>query len=1255
MHLLTATPGGNSEEEGIVSLGQTPGDIVFLSAQDTDLALLANCVDVLPDNYPRVRLANLAYVKQPAAMDLYVDEVIRHARLVLVSLLGGRAYWGYQTEQLLELAQSGKIQLVLMPGDDQPDADLFALGGVEPAIAEQIWRYTREGGLRNAANLFAFVAVQFFPETPVTSPVIEPPYPLPRTQLYYPGVADVDLDRWRHDWRMDAPVVALIFYRAHLQAMNTAAIDGLITALQTAGINPLPIATASLKDPSCMQVVNLLCEQAEVSLVMNTTGFAVAAVSGQALYADVPVLQVMLAGNSVEEWQANSGGLRAADMAMNVALPEMDGRVITRAVSFKGFVRRAARTESNVVAYVLQPDRSAFVVELAARWCRLQRRPNGDKRIALLLANYPSKDGRIGNGVGLDTPASVIALLHAMRDEGYLLDNIPNDGTALVQKLLASVTNNIDTQDARPALQSMDLDDYARHFAGLPIENQRALLERWGEPSADPKVRTGRIVVPGLRCGNIFIGIQPSRGYDIDITASYHDPDLVPPHAYLAFYFWLRENWASDAIVHVGKHGNLEWLPGKGLAMSKHCWPEIAFGPMPHLYPFIVNDPGEGAQAKRRAQAVIIDHLTPAMTRAETYGELQEIEALLDEYYQALGLDKRRADYLQERIVRRTRECHLQSELGVSDEAGAREMLLVLDAYLCELKESQIRSGLHIFGSSPRDTARLDMLAALVRLPRGSERECDASLLQAIADDLQLAEDYNPLECEPAQVWSGAKPELLGSIDDQAWRSAGDTRERLELLCRMLIAHEVTADNMPKSQRVLDEIGQNIAPKLDASGEQEICQTLRGLAGKFVPPGASGAPTRGRLDVLPTGRNFFSVDTRAIPTVTAWQLGRLSAEALLVRHLQDHGEYPETLGLSVWGTATMRTGGDDIAQAMALLGVRPVWAVGSSRVSGFEVIPASLLDRPRIDVTLRVSGFFRDAFFNVIALFDSAVQAVAELDEPENVNPLRARVQKETRQAIDKGVAKDLARRSAGWRVFGSKPGAYGAGLQGLIDERNWDDETDLARAYINWSGYAYGKKDAGEAAHETFKQRLGAIQVVLQNQDNREHDILDSDDYYQFQGGMHNAVKVTAGSTPVTYHGDHANPAAPKIRTLQEELQRVIRSRVINPKWLESIRQHGYKGAFEMAATVDYLFAYDATTQLVQDYQYELVTDAYLFDPQSREFLERHNPDALREMGERLLEAMQRELWRDENGYREKIEDLLLDLDRRAEDNAMA
>ena len=1255
MHRLAATPGGDIEREGIVSLGQTPGQIVLLSAQDTDLALLARCAESLPEHYPSVRLANLLYLKSPAAFDLYLNEVLQHAQLVIASLLGGCAYWRYQSEQLLALAECGDIRLALLPGDDRIDSELLASGNVDHEIATTLWRYLRAGGADNARQFFAYIGTQCLSLADVPAAPPRPPQPLPHTQLYDPQQDHPDLDHCRRDWRPGAPATAVLFYRAHLQAGNTQAIDGLLAALRSAGVNPLAIATASLKESHCLEVVNQLCARASIDLILNTTGFAIAARTGAVLTADVPVLQVILAGNNVEDWRDHQHGLRAADMAMNIALPEMDGRVITRAVSFKDFIQRAERSQIDVVGYRLQADRANFVAELSARWCQLRQTPNADKRIALILANYPGKDGRIGNGVGLDTPASVLALLQALRSAGYTLGDIPTDGSALMRQLSRAITNDLDAQALRPAQQSLSLSDYQRHFDALPQTNRQAVLDRWGEPADDPKVRQRRIMIAGHRCGHIFIGIQPTRGYDVDPSANYHSPDLVPPHSYLAFYFWLRYHWRSNALLHVGKHGNLEWLPGKSLALSATCWPEVALGPMPHLYPFIVNDPGEGAQAKRRAQAVIIDHLTPAMTRAETYGELQAIEALLDEYYQALGLDQRRTDYLRGQIIERSRSSQLYRESGLTDGAAEEEVLVKLDAYLCTLKESQIRSGLHILGRSLQGQARSDMLAALVRLPRAGNRPEDASLLQALADDLQLDQDYQPLHSDPAEPWRGARPALLMDRavpegNESLWRSAGDTRERLERLAIELIEGRHAEAHLPASRAILRALHADLAPRLDACGAQEIEQTLRGLAGRFVPPGASGAPTRGRHDVLPTGRNFFSVDTRAIPSLAAWQLACLAADALLRRYLQEHGEYPKTLGLSVWGTATMRTGGDDIAQAMALLGVRPQWALGSARVSGFEVIPASLLGRPRVDVTLRISGFFRDAFANVIELFDAAVQRVASLDEPAELNPLRAHVHEACTRHQQAGLDEKEARKRAAWRVFGAKPGAYGAGLQGLIDAGNWRDGGDLARAYIQWSGYAYGGNGAGEAAEDSFRERLAQMQVVLQNQDNREHDILDSDDYYQFQGGLHNAVTVISGEAPSTYHGDHANPAAPKIYSLEEELQRVIRSRAVNPKWLASIRQHGYKGAFEMAATVDYLFAYDATTGLVQDYQYGLVSDAYLFDAESREFLERHNPAAMREMSERLLEAIQRGLWKNDHGYRERLEDLLLTLEDRRE-----
>lgn len=955
----------------------------------------------------------------------------------------------------------------------------------------------------------------------------------------------------------------------------------------------------------------------------------------------VPVLQAICSLDNLELWRANAQGLGPRDLAMHVALPELDGRLITRPVSFKGLAWRSERSQSDVVCYLAHRPGMDFVAELARRWVLLARKANADKRVALILANYPTRDGRIGNGVGLDTPAAALNILRAMEASGYPVAGLPETGDALIHSLLGGVSNDLDNLDLRPCAQSLALADYLACFARLPEANQRAVRERWGEPEQDPMHRNGRMMVAGLRLGLAFVGIQPARGYQLDPAAIYHDPALVPPHGYLAFYFWLREAFGADAVIHVGKHGNLEWLPGKGVGLSEECWPDAILGPLPNLYPFIVNDPGEGAQAKRRSQALIIDHLMPPLTRAENYGPLRDLERLADEYYDASLLDPRRAVQLRGEILDAVRAAALDRELGLQLNDDEDSWLPQLDAYLCDLKESQIRDGLHVFGESPAGQLRRDTLLSLVRIPRGDGKGGNASLLRALAADLQLGRD--PLDSNFAEPWEGPRPEVLQAVSDEPWRSNGDTRERLELLALQLIEHDLDGPG-EASALVLRQLRENVAPLLDACGANEIGQLLAGLNGRFVPAGPSGAPSRGRLDVLPTGRNFFTVDVRNLPTPTAYRLGFQSASRLLERHLQDHGDHLRQLGLSVWGTATMRSGGDDIAQALALLGVRPVWQAGSQRVEDFEILPLSLLDRPRVDVTLRVSGFFRDAFANLIRLFDAAVQAVAALDEPEDMNPLAARVRAESTQLQASGVAEEEARRQAGWRIFGAQPGAYGAGVQGVIEERSWESRADLAAAYLNWGGYAYGAGDDGTPARERFAQRLDGLQAVLHNQDNREHDILDSNDYYQFQGGMLAAAEVIQERRVASYHGDHSQPDNPRIRTLKEELGRVLRARAVNPKWIAGMKRHGYKGAFEMAATVDYLFAFDATSELVEDHQYQLLADAYLLDEDTREFIQRHNPEALRDMAERLLEAQQRGLWQEPGEYREALENILVD-----------
>ena len=1253
MHLLRTQPGGFVSDDNIADLGQTPAELVILCSGDSSLALLAEAAKQLPGDYPEFRLANPMQVQNHASVDLYVEDVLRHAKVILLSLHGGIGYWRYGIERLMELAGRG-VKLILVPGDDRPDPELSDLSNVPFEDRDRLWQFLRQGGLGNALDLFRNLGSQWFGRD---YPWAEP-QTLPRTAIYHPQKTSASLGDWQADWQAGQPVAAVIFYRSHLQAANTAFIDVFCQRLQAAGLNPLPIAVASLKEPACLTLVEDWLDEVEAGVILNTTGFAQSSPEAPHLRPfrrNIPVIQAICAQDNEPGWRASEQGLGPRDLAMHIALPELDGRIISRPISFKDLAWRSERSQSDVVCYRAVPERMDFVADLAQRWTTLARLPNGQKRVALILANYPTRDGRIGNGVGLDTPAAALNILRALQVEGFPLPaELPASGTALIQQLLGGVSNDLDSLDLRPCHQSLALDAYQSLFDALPEANRQAVLARWGSPEQDPMFRDGRLMVAGLRLGLTFVGIQPARGYQVDPSAVYHDPDLVPPHGYLAFYFWLRHTYGVHGVIHVGKHGNLEWLPGKSVGLSENCWPDVLLGPLPNIYPFIVNDPGEGAQAKRRTQAVIIDHLMPPLTRAETYGPLRNLELLADEYYEAQLLDPRRARELQRDILNLVRETHIDRELqldaGLDSDADAAIWLPRLDTYLCDLKESQIRDGLHIFGESPSGRLRIDTLLALLRIPRGDGKGAQSSLLRALAKAFGLG--FDPLDCALADPWTGDCPEALLQVSAEPWRTAGDTRERLELFAVQLIeqaldgAVELDAPGWETVSGIIENLRSVVAPRLDACGPAEMRGLLDALGGRFVPAGPSGAPSRGRLDVLPTGRNFFSVDVRNLPTTTAWRIGFQSANLILERHLQDHGDHLRQLGLSVWGTATMRTGGDDIAQAMALMGVRPVWATGSQRVDDFEILPLSLLDRPRVDVTLRVSGFFRDAFANLIRLFDAAVQAVAALDEPDDMNPLAAKVRGEREALLASGLEPDAATRQAGWRIFGAKPGAYGAGVQGAIDGRLWQSREDLAEVYLKWGGYAYGASDEGTAAREQFSRRLSQVQAVLQNQDNREHDLLDSNDYYQFQGGMLAAVETLSGDVAASYHGDHSQPDLPRIRTLKEELNRVIRSRAANPKWIDGVKRHGYKGAFELAATVDNLFAFDATTQLIDDHQYALLADAYLLDPDTRDFVRQHNPDALRDMTERMLEAQQRGMWQAPGEYREALENLLLDIE---------
>ncbi|HEY9606785.1 MAG TPA: cobaltochelatase subunit CobN [Allocoleopsis sp.] len=1278
MHRIAATPGGwNPQAEGVIFIEQTPAPIIVLTAADTDIQTLAASMVHLPAGFPALRVVNLLQLQQQLSIDTYAESNLAFAQIIILRLLGGRSYWSYGLEVVRETVQTTGAALVVLPGDDRPDPDLMSHSTLTLGVVHQVWRYFTEGGAENFAHALKFVADVCLGQT--NNP--PPPQLVPRVGLYPWRIEPPQLTRWgdgetgrrgesQANTHNQQPTtnnqIGILFYRAHYLAGNTTPIDALCQALAARQLEPIPVFVSALSDPDVQAELLTYFQPKEglgIEVLLNTTSFSLAKLEAEVPQLDlwkrlnVPVLQVIFSGGTVEQWFDQFQGLTPRDTAMNVALPEVDGRIITRAVSFKSVQTRNPQLETDVVVYEPIRDRIEFVADLAANWMKLRQTPPVKRRVALILANYPTRDGRLANGVGLDTPASCVEILKALQQAGYQVEDIPETGDELIKRLTAGVTNDPEGRDWRRVDRQLSWQEYQQYFATLPPQVQTGICDRWSGVSG---ATTDNFPIPGIQLGNIFVGIQPSRGYDLDPSLNYHAPDLEPTPAYLAFYHWLRQHFGVQAVVHVGKHGNLEWLPGKSVALSNQCYPEVALGAMPHFYPFIVNDPGEGSQAKRRSQAVIIDHLTPPMTRAELYGPLQKLEGLIDEYYEAQSLDPSRLPIIRDRITELIVQENLHQDLGIKIETGMEtgntlplleEFLTRADGYLCELKEAQIRDGLHIFGQCPQGRQLRDLIVAIARHP-GRDR---IGLTRAIAQDWGL--DFDPLTAD----WSTVS-DRGSMVNGHNCRTIGDIVEVLEQQAAVLVEQLLATDNQQqttangqRTKRELDWIRDRLFPALQQTN-RELSQLLQGLEGRYIESGPSGAPTRGRPEVLPTGRNFYSVDIRAIPTETAWDVGRKAAEVLIERYTQENGEYPRTLGLSVWGTSTMRTGGDDLAEALALLGVRPVWDGPSRRVVDFEILPLSVLGRPRVDVTLRISGFFRDAFPNLIELFDQAVQAVAALDEPPDDNPLASQVRQERESWEAAGLSREEAQLRSRYRIFGSKPGAYGAGLQGLIESHNWTSEQDLARAYMNWSSYAYtstptnpplareGSEAAGSpalnqrglggiAAPEAFEQRLQQMQVVLHNQDNREHDLLDSDDYYQFQGGLTAAVRALTGQNPQTYFGDNSLPQNPKVRQLREEIARVYRSRVINPKWIEGVMRHGYKGAFEMSATVDYLFAYDATANCVEDHMYQGIAQAYLFDPKVQEFIQQKNPWALRDMAERLLEAHQRGLWQEVKG----------------------
>ncbi|MFD7295957.1 cobaltochelatase subunit CobN [Streptomyces sp. NPDC059897] len=1201
-----------------------PQQLLLLSTSDTDLlsARAANTAG-----------APVAYrFENPSRIDVETDlpGLLDGVDLVVVRLLGGVRAWQDGIDRLL----AAGVPLVVLTGEQAPDAQLMATSTVPVGIAAEAHKYLAHGGPENLDHLARFLSDTVL----LTGHGFEPPVAAPTWG---------ELERADSEQHDGAPTVAVLYYRAHHMSGNTSFVHALCDEIERAGARPLPLYVASLRAPEPELIDALRPVDAIVTTVLAAGGTKPAEASaggddeswdaGALTQLDVPILQALCLTSSRADWEENDEGVSPLDAASQIAVPEFDGRLITVPFSFKEL------DEDGLPAYVADPERAARVAGIAVRHARLRHIPAQDKKLALVLSAYPTKHSRIGNAVGLDTPASAVALLRRLLDEGYDFGDtaeIPGlasgDGDELIRALIDAGGHDqewlTEEQLAKNPVR-IPAADYKRWYATLPQELRDGVERHWGPPPGEMFVDRSRnpegdIVLAALRRGNLLILIQPPRGFGENPIAIYHDPDLPPSHHYLAAYRWIAASsgdggFGADAMIHLGKHGNLEWLPGKNAGLSAACGPDAALGDLPLIYPFLVNDPGEGTQAKRRVHATLIDHLVPPMARADSYGDIARLEQLLDEYAQISSMDPAKLPAIRAQIWTLIQAAKLDHDLGLEarpDDDGFDDFLLHVDGWLCEVKDAQIRDGLHVLGSAPAGPDRVNLVLAILRARQiwgGSQalpglREAlgldESSATRTSADEAEaLARAL--VEAMEAADWD---PDAVGSV-------LGNLPPGAAGWARRPTVPRADDEGPDPVAAILDFAAREVIPRLSATTD-ELTNAVRALNGKFVPAGPSGSPLRGLVNVLPTGRNFYSVDPKAVPSRLAWETGQALADSLLTRYKDDNGEYPTSVGLSLWGTSAMRTAGDDIAEALALLGIRPVWDDASRRVTGLEPIPYEELNRPRVDVTLRISGFFRDAFPHTIGLLDDAVRLAASLDEPAEINHVRAHTQADLAEHGDE--------RRATTRIFGSRPGTYGAGLLQLIDSKDWRTDADLAEVYTVWGGYAYGRGLEGKAARAEMETAYKRIAVAAKNTDTREHDIADSDDYFQYHGGMVATVRALRGTAPEAYIGDSTRPETVKTRTLVEETSRVFRARVVNPKWIEAMRRHGYKGAFELAATVDYLFGYDATTGVIADWMYDKLTETYVLDETNRQFLSENNPWALHGIAERLLEAESRGMW---------------------------
>lgn len=1126
-------------------------------------------------------------------------------------------------------------------------------------------RYEAYGGIENYKNLWLWL----FNRYGKIACGYAPPEPLLWNGIYHPRAPKIytEVAEYRRDFCLEnRPTIGLLFYRNEWLTENLYYQTAIIEECERQGLNVIAVFShgtpaPDMGAPGLAEAVGKYFRfdgKTGIDVLINTIKFSLTA-SGSLRYAvleelNIPVLQAYTLLTATAEWQASLAGLSAMEVSISVALPEFDGVIHAIPVSGK------YRDENDIISYQPIPERIPLLVRKAAKWANLRRKANKDKKIAILFHNYPPKNSNIGTAFGLDSPESVRLLLAEMQQQGYVIDHVPADSKGFMDEIIRCATNDrsfLTEEQIKNAVGAVNDAEYGNLFNGLSTKVKTQMQADWGKPVGEVFNYDDKLLIPGMENGNILLSVQPPRGFGEDPGKIYHSPDAAPTHHYLAYYYWLRDIWQADAVIHVGTHGSLEWLPGKGTGLSGDCYPDISLGDLPNIYPYIVTIVGEGVQAKRRGAACLIDYLTPPMSHAGTYDELAELERLADDYCHFQNGQPDRLENIIPLIREKLREAHLDQELVQGEEEDFSAYVGRIHTYVTDIKNMQIRVGLHILGNPPAGEVLREYLLALTKVENGQ--------IPSLAQVLARKDGYDYYELlEHSATMAAAENITYGGLADRI-------REQSAAIINFLIEHDFD-EGAIEELLVLAEYAQmdialqrdflcvcrcictDIAPNL-AKTVQEMTNTLRALRGEFIEPAPAGAPTGGRADVLPTGRNFYGIDPRLLPTKAAWETAKKMADAVIADYINQEGCYPESVGIILWAGANMRTHGECIAQFLYFLGIRPVWQKGSGRVIGLEVMPLAELQRPRIDVTGRVSGLLRDSMPCVMAWLDKAAALAAELAESAAENFVRKHVVEDCAYLEANGVAAEAAWQQASYRLFGCPPGAYGAGVANVLEAKNWETVDDLAKVYIRWGAHVYGQNQSGDYLPALFQRRLSTLDVTIHNEDNREISILNSDDFNSYHGGMIASVRSIRGKAPRSYCGDSTDKSHVVMRSLQAEIKRIFRGEAINPKFIAGMKQHGYKGAADLANYVAHSYQWDATSEVMEDWMYDKYAEKYALDAELQAWMKAVNPWALQRIAETLLEAAQRGMWAASPDMKKELEQLYLAIEGELEERGDA